>query len=150
MKKYISANLIPVIRNIYDKATRAVLFNSGIGDWFRTIAGVRQECLQSTSLFSIFLERIMTDALEDHEGTVSIGGRRNYLSSLHWWHRRLSRRGRRAGKTSWASRQSLHKLRHGDQCRWDQADDKQHQRHQYRYYSEWRKLESVTSFKYLG
>ena len=23
----------------------------------------------------IFLERIMTDALEDHEGTVSIGGR---------------------------------------------------------------------------
>ena len=26
-------------------------------------------------LFIIFLERIMTDALEDHEGTVSIGGR---------------------------------------------------------------------------
>ena len=28
-----------------------------------------------TILFNIFLERIMTDALEDHEGTVSIGGR---------------------------------------------------------------------------
>ena len=28
-----------------------------------------------TTLFNIFLERIMTDALEDHEGTVSIGGR---------------------------------------------------------------------------
>ena len=28
-----------------------------------------------THLFNIFLERIMTDALEDHEGTVSIGGR---------------------------------------------------------------------------
>ncbi|WP_293703486.1 hypothetical protein, partial [Thiolapillus sp.] len=27
------------------------------------------------ALFNIFLERIMTDALEDHEGTVSIGGR---------------------------------------------------------------------------
>ena len=27
------------------------------------------------SLFNIFLERIITDALEDHEGTVSIGGR---------------------------------------------------------------------------
>ena len=27
------------------------------------------------TLFNIFLERIMTDALEDHEGTVSIGGR---------------------------------------------------------------------------
>ena len=28
-----------------------------------------------THLFNIFLERIMTDALEDHKGTVSIGGR---------------------------------------------------------------------------
>ena len=27
------------------------------------------------SIGSVFLERIMTDALEDHEGTVSIGGR---------------------------------------------------------------------------
>ena len=27
------------------------------------------------TLFNILLERIMTDALEDHEGTVSIGGR---------------------------------------------------------------------------
>ena len=38
MKKYnISTNLIRVIKNFYDKATSAVLFNSGIGDWFRTI-----------------------------------------------------------------------------------------------------------------
>ena len=29
----------------------------------------------SPTLFNVFLERIMTDALEDHEGTVSIGGR---------------------------------------------------------------------------
>ena len=29
----------------------------------------------SPTLFNIFLERIMTDTLEDHEGTVSIGGR---------------------------------------------------------------------------
>ena len=28
-----------------------------------------------TILFNIFLERIMTDALEDHGGTVSFGGR---------------------------------------------------------------------------
>ena len=27
------------------------------------------------TIFNTFLERIMTDALEDHEGTVSIGGR---------------------------------------------------------------------------
>ena len=51
MKKHnISTNLIQVIKNLYNKATGAVLFN-------------------------IFLERIVTDAVEDHEGTVSIGGR---------------------------------------------------------------------------
>ena len=76
MKKYnISTNLIRVIRNLYDKATSAVLFNSSIEDWFRTTVGVRQGCLLSSTLSNIFLERIMTDALEDHEGTVSIGGR---------------------------------------------------------------------------
>ena len=76
MKKYnISTNLIQVIKTLYNKATSAVLFNGSIGDWFRTTIGVRQGCLLSTTLFNIFLERIMTDALEDHEGTVSIGGR---------------------------------------------------------------------------
>ena len=34
MKKYnISANLVQVIKNLYDKATSAVFFNSSIGDW---------------------------------------------------------------------------------------------------------------------
>ena len=76
MKKYnITTNLIQVINNLYNKATSAVLFNSSIGDWFRTTVGVRQGCLLSSTLFNIFLKRIMTDALEDHEGTVSIGGR---------------------------------------------------------------------------
>ena len=35
MKKYnISTNLIRAIKNFYDKATSAVLFNNSIGDWF--------------------------------------------------------------------------------------------------------------------
>ena len=76
MKKYkISTNLIQVIKNLYNQATNAVLFNSSIVDWFRTTAGVRQECLLSPTLFSIFLERIMRAASADHEGTASIGGR---------------------------------------------------------------------------
>ena len=83
MKKYnISTNLIRDIKNLYDKATSAVLLNSSIGDWFRTIVGVRQGCLLSLTLFNIFLEKIMTGALEDHEGTVSIGGRSNHQSPL--------------------------------------------------------------------
>ena len=76
MKKCnISTNLIGVIKNLYDKATSAVFFNSSIGDWSRTTAGVRQGCLLSPTLFNILLERIMTDTLEDHKGTVSTGGR---------------------------------------------------------------------------
>ena len=44
MKKYnISTNLIRVIKNLYDKATSAVLLNSSIGDRFRTTVGVRQD-----------------------------------------------------------------------------------------------------------
>ena len=50
MKKCnISTNFIQVIINLCKKATSTVLFN-------------------------IFLEKVMTDALKDHEGTVSIGG----------------------------------------------------------------------------
>ena len=73
MKKYISTNLIPVIKHLYDKFTSIVFFNGSIGDLFRTTVGVRQGCLLSPTLFNIFLERILTDALED-QGTVSIGG----------------------------------------------------------------------------
>ena len=47
----INANLIRMIQNLYEKATSAVYLNNSIGDWF------------------------MTDALNDHEGTVSIGGK---------------------------------------------------------------------------
>ena len=77
MKRYnINTNIIRVIRNLYDKATSAALFNSSIGDWLRTTVGARQGCLLSPTLFNIFMERIMTDVLEDNEGTVSIGGRK--------------------------------------------------------------------------
>ena len=75
MKKYISANLIRDIKHLYDNATSAVLFNGSTEDCFQTTVGVRKGCLLSSTLFNIFLKRIMTDALEDHEGTVSIGGR---------------------------------------------------------------------------
>ena len=71
----INANLIQVMENLYNKATSAVYLNIDRGDWFRTTVRVRQGCLLSSTLFNFFLERIMTDALEDHQGTVSIGGR---------------------------------------------------------------------------
>ena len=76
MKLYnINANLNKVIESLYSKATSAVYYNGSVGEWFRTTVGVGQGCLLSPTLFNIFLERIMTDALENHEGSVSTGGR---------------------------------------------------------------------------
>ena len=71
----INTNLINAIQNLYDKATSAVCFNGSTGDWSRTTVEVRQSCLLSPTLFNIFLEKIMVDALEDHKSTVSIEGR---------------------------------------------------------------------------
>ena len=51
------------------------MFNGSTGEWFRTIVGVRQGCLLSPTVFNIFLERIICEALDDHEGSVSIEGR---------------------------------------------------------------------------
>ena len=47
MKKYnVSANLIQGIKNLFDKANSAVLFNSSIGNWFQTTVKVQQGCLK--------------------------------------------------------------------------------------------------------
>ena len=76
MRKYnVSANLVPTTEQLYGKATSAVQMNGSIREWFRTKVGVRQGCLQSPTPFNIFLERIMSDALEEHDGKVNIGGR---------------------------------------------------------------------------
>ena len=72
MRKYnINASIIRAIENLYDKAqsescSTAAQENGSVG--------VRQGCLLSPTLFNIFLERIMCEALDDHEGRVSIGG----------------------------------------------------------------------------
>ena len=96
MRKYnINANIVRVIDNLYDKAQCAVLFNGSTGEWFRTTVGVRQGCLLSPTIFNIFLERIVCEALDDHEGQH----RRTtyYQLTLCRWHCRKCRRGRRAG-----------------------------------------------------
>ena len=76
MKYNINASIIRAIENLYDKAQSAVLFNGSTGERFRTTVRVRQGCLLSPTLFNIFLERIMYEALDDHEGSVSIGDQR--------------------------------------------------------------------------
>ena len=73
MKRQI--NLIALIEELYDNATSSVYLDGDFGEWFRTTVGIRQGCLLSPTLFNIFLERIMCDALHEHKSTVSIGGR---------------------------------------------------------------------------
>ena len=76
MRKYsISANLVRTIDQLYDKATSAVQMNGSIGEWFRTTVEMRQGCLPSPTLFNVFLQWIMSHALEEHDGKVSIGCR---------------------------------------------------------------------------
>ncbi|XP_076458579.1 uncharacterized protein LOC143292278 [Babylonia areolata] len=75
MRNYISPSIIRVIQQLYDKGTSAVLHNDSIGNWFRRTVGIIQGFLLSPALFDIFVERVMSDALKDHEGTVTIGGR---------------------------------------------------------------------------
>ena len=116
MKKYnISANLIRVIRNLYGKATSAVVFKSSIGDWFRTTVGVRQGCQLSPTLFIIFLERVMTDALEDHECSVGTGGRT--ITNLRFADDIDGSAGEEEVLAKLvASQKSFHSLQHGDRC----------------------------------
>ena len=63
------------IDELYKNAKSAVMMNGTIRKWFPTSVGVRQSCLLSLSRFNMFLERIMTDALDNHTGTISIGER---------------------------------------------------------------------------
>ncbi|GFO09565.1 hypothetical protein PoB_003607000 [Plakobranchus ocellatus] len=74
MKLYnINVNPIWIIESIYNKTINGVYFKGSIGEWFRTTDEVRLGCLLSPTLFNKLLERIKTDALEDHKGTVIAG-----------------------------------------------------------------------------
>ena len=80
----------------------------------------------------------MTDALQDHEGTVIVGGRTitnlcfaDDIDGLAGEEEELGNLVERLDKAS--------SLSHGDQCQEDQADDKQHQWHQQRDQGKWRK-----------
>ena len=76
MPKYnISANLVRTIEQLYNKVTSAVQINGRIGELLRTKVGVRQRYLLSATPINSFLERIVSDAPEEHDGKVSIGGK---------------------------------------------------------------------------
>ena len=115
MRKYnINASSIRAIENLYDKVQSAVPFTGSTGELFRTAVGVRQVCLLSPNLFNIFLERIMYEALDGHEGSVSIGGR---LIIIFRFADDIV--------VNAEEEEDHHKVQNGDRSRQDKSDDKQ-------------------------
>jgi sorting nexin-29 len=74
-KYNISKTLVGCIKSLYQDARSAVLIENTLSSWFNTSTGVRQGCLLSPVLFNLFLENIMSEALQSFKGTVSVGGR---------------------------------------------------------------------------
>ena len=76
MKKYnISTNLTKVIKNLYNKALLPSSSTAAQETGSEQQLESDRDVYSHPPFFNIFLERIMTGALEDHEDTVSIGGR---------------------------------------------------------------------------
>ena len=60
---------------LYENFSSAVLLNSQLGEFFKTVVGVRQGFLLSRSLFNLLLEKTMQDPPHVHRTPISIGGR---------------------------------------------------------------------------
>ena len=58
-----------------DNVISAVQINGSAEEWLRTTVGVWQGCLLSPTPFKMFLERIISDALGQHDGKESIDDR---------------------------------------------------------------------------
>ena len=103
--------------------------NGSNGEWFRTAVGVRQGCLLSPIVFNIFLERIMSDALEEHDGKITIGGRNITNLRLADDIDALAEEKQELEALVESLDKNLHTVFDGDQCGEDQTDDKQRQWH---------------------
>ena len=76
MRKYnINANLVRTNEHLYDNTNSAVHVNGSTREWFRTIVGVTQGFLLSPTLYNIFLKRNMSDAQEEHDEKIRLGGK---------------------------------------------------------------------------
>ena len=69
----IEEGLVLAIQALYENSSSAVLLNSQLGEFFKTTAGVRKECLLLPILFNLFLEKIMQGTLHDHRTSIPIG-----------------------------------------------------------------------------
>ena len=77
MRKHnIGEHITRIIKSLYEDAKTKVMAGELFSDWFKSSVGVRQDCILSPTLFNLFLERLMTEAIEDFdaEAGISCGG----------------------------------------------------------------------------
>jgi hypothetical protein len=67
-------HIIDLMSQLYSHQESAVRTNGGNTEWFSIGRGLRQGCILSPSLFNIYSEEIMREALEGFEGGVRFGG----------------------------------------------------------------------------
>ena len=67
-------HIILLIKALYDQQKAAVRTSYGLTEWFEIGQGVRRACIISPHLFNIYAEAIMRNALENFEGSITVGG----------------------------------------------------------------------------
>ena len=67
-------HLINLMSKLYIDQESAVRTSCGPSDWFKIGRGVRQGCILSPTLYNLYAENIMREALEDHDWGIKIGG----------------------------------------------------------------------------
>jgi len=70
-------DIISILENMYKDTFSAVRVNGEISDWFSTIVGVLQGCVLSPLLFIIFLEAVITIALDNSRSGAVINRQRS-------------------------------------------------------------------------
>ena len=69
-------HLTCLLRNLYAGQEAAVRTRHGTADWFKIGKGVRQGCILSPCLFSLYAEYIMQNArLDESQAGIKIAGR---------------------------------------------------------------------------
>ena len=76
----INKKIIKILEKLYENSKCAVTIDRKLTEWFSALVGVRQGCLHSPNLFSIFLEFVINEIenisnnfdMEDEEFSLSI------------------------------------------------------------------------------
>ena len=68
-------HIVNLISQLYEDQESAVRTSNGDTEWFKIGRGLRQGCILSPSLFNIYSEDIMRDALDGFIGGIKFGGK---------------------------------------------------------------------------